>query len=159
MSKKAHASVAAAGSGAMPHASIAAASMRDSLGRLPGSDTMEESNAKKNTRSGLLQFIGLRRGEKDNRNTTNLVGAAKSNNSVTNADGGLLSNIRLIEDGRGFHSSELVIKAFKCAGLIESDLSSSSWLPADLTEAKNKLHFTQGAVLGPEQLLIPEKKK
>ena len=116
----------------MLDASVAAAEIDDSVERLPSFGMLEQSNSKKN---GFLQKIGLKRGDKDLRNTT--TGAFSRS-----TEGGLLSNIKLIEDGRGFHSSELVIKAFKCVGLIESNLSSSNWLPADLTEAKNKLQFT-----------------
>ena len=46
---------------------------------------------------------------------------------------------RLTEEGRGYVCSELVIKAYKCVGLMQSDEASSNWLPADLASDKNKM--------------------
>ena len=61
---------------------------------------------------------------------------------------------RLVQPGRTFFSSELVIKALKCVGLIQTDEAASNWLPSDLAEAKNKINLVPGAKLGHEQLLI-----
>jgi len=64
--------------------------------------------------------------------------------------------MRLIEEGRAFFCSELVIKAFKCVGLLQSDEACSNWLPCDLTQAKNRLNLCDGATLGPELLFFTE---
>ena len=64
--------------------------------------------------------------------------------------------MRLIEEGRGFICSELVLKAFKCVGLIQSDEACSNWLPGDMTAAKNRLNLVEGASLGPEELFLTE---
>ena len=64
--------------------------------------------------------------------------------------------VRLIEEGRGFFCSELVIKAYKLVGLIQSDEACSNWLPGDMTEAKNKMNLCTGASLGPEELFLTE---
>ena len=58
--------------------------------------------------------------------------------------------VRLIEEGRAFFCSELVMKAFKCVGLIQSNEACTNWLPADLTSVKNRLNLVEGATLGPE---------
>lgn len=64
--------------------------------------------------------------------------------------------VRLIEEGRGFICSELVMKAYKCVGLIQSDEACSNWLPGDMTQAKNKMNLCTGASLGPEELFLTE---
>ena len=43
------------------------------------------------------------------------------------------SKVRLIEEGRGFFCSELVLKAYKVVGLIKTNEACSNWLPGDLT--------------------------
>lgn len=63
---------------------------------------------------------------------------------------------RLIEEGRGFMCGELVLKAFKLCGIIETDEACSNWLPARMTSEANDMPLVQGATLGPEQLLITE---
>lgn len=67
---------------------------------------------------------------------------------------GIKNKPRLVEQGRAFFSSEIVIKALKCVGLIETDDASSNWLPTDLAESKDKVQLIEAAKLNPEQLLI-----
>ena len=50
-----------------------------------------------------------------------------------------VDKMRLVEEGRGFFCSELVVKAYKCVGLFESDESCANFLPGDLTAAKNRM--------------------
>ena len=66
------------------------------------------------------------------------------------------AKVRLIEEGRGFFCSEIVMKAYKVVGLIESNEACSNWLPGDLTQAKNRLSLVKGASLGPELLFITD---
>ena len=66
------------------------------------------------------------------------------------------SKVRLIEEGRGFFCSELVLKAYKVVGLIKTNQACSNWLPGDLTQAKNKLNLIPEASLGPELLFITD---
>ena len=63
---------------------------------------------------------------------------------------GPVEKVRLIEEGRAFFCSELVMKALKCVGLIQSNEACTNWLPADLTSVKNRLNLVEGATLGPE---------
>ena len=63
---------------------------------------------------------------------------------------------RLIEQGRAFFCSELVLKAYKCVGLILSNEACSNWLPVDLTSEANRLQLQKGATLGPEELLFTD---
>ena len=45
--------------------------------------------------------------------------------------------VKMIEDGRAFFCSELVIHAFKLCGIsAPTSEASSNWLPADLSEEK-----------------------
>lgn len=59
-----------------------------------------------------------------------------------------------MEEGRGFFCSELVVKAYKCVGLFDSNESCANFLPGDLSADKNRLSLVTGASLGPEQLFI-----
>ena len=64
---------------------------------------------------------------------------------------------KLIEDGRAFFCSELVVKAFKCCGILQqTDEACSNFLPADLSSVKEKLQLVEGASLGKEHLLFTE---
>ena len=64
---------------------------------------------------------------------------------------------KLIEDGRAFFCSELVVKAFKCCGILQqTDEACSNFLPGDLSSMKNKLNLVQGASLDTEKLLFTE---
>ena len=63
----------------------------------------------------------------------------------------------MIEDGRAFFCSELVVKAFKCCGILqETDEACSNFLPGDLSSTKDKLNLVDGAFLGKEHLLFTE---
>ena len=64
---------------------------------------------------------------------------------------------KLIEDGRALFCSELVVKAYKCCGLLQqTDEACSNFLPADLSSMKDKLNLVEGAKLGKEILLFTE---
>ena len=64
---------------------------------------------------------------------------------------------KLIEDGRAFFCSELVVKAYKCCGILqETDEACSNFLPGDLSSTKEKLNLVNGAKLGKEHLLFTE---
>ena len=60
----------------------------------------------------------------------------------------------LIEPNRTFFGSELVTKAYKCLGLMESSVtkSSSQFFPVTMTQKDFKL--VKGATLGKEQKII-----
>lgn len=61
----------------------------------------------------------------------------------------------LIEDGRAFFCSELVMKAYKVCGILQqTNDSCSNWLPGDLASDKNKINLVDNVSLGPEQLII-----
>lgn len=65
--------------------------------------------------------------------------------------------MKLIEDGRAFFCSELVVKAFKVCGIMRhTDEACSNFLPADLTSAKNKMLLVNGASLAPEKLIFTD---
>lgn len=66
------------------------------------------------------------------------------------------AKVKLVEDGRAFFCSELVVKAFKCVGLVQSDQACSNFLPGDLSSTANKLPLIDGATLGKEQLILTE---
>ena len=63
----------------------------------------------------------------------------------------------LIEDGRAFFCSELVIHAYKLCGIMQqTNEASSNFLPGDLSEAKQRFNLVEGAKLGPERLIFTE---
>ena len=65
--------------------------------------------------------------------------------------------MKLVEEGRAFFCSELVVKAFKCCGILqETDAACSNFLPGDLVSGKNSLNLVDGASLGNEQLIFTE---
>lgn len=64
---------------------------------------------------------------------------------------------KLIEDGRAFFCSELVVKAYKCCGILQqTDEACSNFLPSDLTSIKDRLQLVDGASLGKELLIFTE---
>ena len=64
---------------------------------------------------------------------------------------------KLVEDGRAFFCSELVVKAYKLCGILQqTNEACSNFLPGDLSSTKNKLSLVEGASLGTEQLIFTE---
>lgn len=64
---------------------------------------------------------------------------------------------KLIEEGRAFFCSELVVKAFKTCGIMQqTDEACSNFLPGDLSSAKNKINLVPGASLGTEKLILTD---
>ena len=64
---------------------------------------------------------------------------------------------KLVEEGRAFFCSELVIKAYKLCGIMQqTNEACSNFLPVDLTSSKNKINLVNGATLGEEQLIFTE---
>ena len=69
----------------------------------------------------------------------------------------VVEKAKLIEDGRAFFCSELVVKAYKICGILQpTDEACSNFLPGDLSSYKDKLNLVQGASLGRELLLFTE---
>ena len=64
-------------------------------------------------------------------------------------------NERLVEEGRSFFGSELVAKAYKCFGLIETTVtkSSSRFLPGKMNPGSG-FNLVKGASLGKEQAIV-----
>ena len=64
---------------------------------------------------------------------------------------------RLTEEGRAYFCSELVTKAYKVCGLLNEsilDQACSNFLPGDWSSNKNSIQLTNGAKLGPEQMIF-----
>ena len=73
------------------------------------------------------------------------------------ASNSVVEKAKLIEDGRAFFCSELVVKAYKICGILQpTDEACSNFLPGDLSSYKDKLNLVQGASLGRELLLFTE---
>ncbi len=65
------------------------------------------------------------------------------------------SNVRLIEEGRAFFCSEIVVKALKLCGILrQTEEASSNFLPVHLSSAKDKLNLVDGAKYENEQLIL-----
>ena len=66
----------------------------------------------------------------------------------------------MIDEGRTFHCSELVTKAYKCCGITkETTRSSARYLPGDLSIENNSLNLIAEAELSPEIFVITNPQK
>ena len=112
----------------------------------------EVQGAKYSFRLGMLKHrntINL------GKNPINLDGPVSENSSKgPNSD---IAKAKLVENGRAFFCSELVVKAFKCCGIMQqTNEACSNFLPGDMSSAKNRLNLVDGATLGPEELIFTE---
>ena len=90
--------------------------------------------------------------------TVNLASSLEAAQQVAElTDSTKRAKTKLIEDGRAFFCSELVVKAFKVCGiLLPTNEACSNFLPVDLHSASDKLRLVSGARLGREQLIFTE---
>ena len=61
----------------------------------------------------------------------------------------------MLADDRKFFCSELVVKALKVCGIMmPTEEASTNFLPADLSSESQRLQLIEGALLGPDQLIL-----